>query len=197
MTLPVSRLVQVSVNLSPLPAVGRNFGDLLIMGDSNVISGLERIRDYSSLAGVAADFGTTAPEYLCAQIYFEQSPQPTACSVGRWIRVATAAELQGALLTAAQSALANFTSITSGGFDISIDGSAIDLTGLDFSTALNLNGVASAVTTALSGAGTCIWNGSQFEIKSATTGVGVAASGTVTFGSNPTETDTRSRSTAS
>lgn len=190
MTLPVSRLINVSVNLSPAAAAGRNFGDLLIVGDSNVISGLERFRQYASIDDVAADFGSTDPEFLASELYFAQSPKPTALTIGRWIRTATAAMLQGAILNSAQQALGNFTQITSGGFDVTIDGTAHNLTGLNFSTALNLNGVASIITSALSGAGTAVWTGSQFEIISGTTGAGVQASGNITLTGNPSDGDT-------
>jgi hypothetical protein len=185
MTLPVSRLVNVNVNLSPLPAAGRNFGKLLVVGDSDVISGLERIRDYSDAASVASDFGSTAPETLAAELYFGQNPKPTQFSVGRWIRQSTKALLEGALLSASQSAIFNFAQVTSGGFSVTIDGVVKALTGLNFSAQTNLNGVASVVTTALAGAGTCIWNGSQFVISSATSGAGVKACGTITFTANP------------
>lgn len=189
-TLPISRLIQANVNLTPTPAVGRTFGTLLIAGDSNVITGLERIRDYSSIAEVAADFGTTAPEYLAALTYFDQSPTPTSLAVGRWLRTATAAQLDGAILTSTQSALANFTSITSGGFHVTIDSVVKSLTGLDFSLVTNLNGVATAVTTALAGSGTCVWTGSQFVITSATSGAGVAATGSFHVVTNPANNDT-------
>lgn len=189
-TLPVSRLVNVSVSLSPQAVVGRNFGNLLILGDSNVISGLQRIQSFSSITAVGQSFGSTAPEFLAAELYFGQSPQPTSLSIGRWLRTATASQLQGAILTAAQSNLGLFTAITSGGFDITIDGSAIVITGLNFSAATNLNGVASDITTALSGAGICVWNGSQFVITSATTGAGIPASATATFSAAPTASDT-------
>jgi hypothetical protein len=190
MTLPVSRLVNVAVNLSPLPAAGRDFGRLLILGDSNVISGLERIRDYSGITGVGEDFSSTSPEFLGASLFFSQSPQPTKLSIGRWIRTATAAMLQGAILTSAQQALGLFTQITAAGFHVTIDGTVKSLTGMDFSTALNLNGVASIVTAALSASGTCVWTGSQFEIISATSGAGVHASGTITFSGQPLADDT-------
>src|SRR5271166_1555678 len=188
--LPVSRLIQVSVTLSPLPAQGRNFGDLLIIGDSNVISGLQRIRDYSSLGGVQSDFGLNAPETMAATVYFEQSPKPKTLSIGRWLRTATAGQLDGAILTAAQSALSLFTAITSGGFTVSVDGIVHNVTALNFSTALNLNGVASAITTALSGFAVAVWNGSQFTLMSDTTGAGTEASGTFTFTGNPANLDT-------
>lgn len=190
MSLPVSRLVVVNVSLSPTPAASRTFGDLLIVGDSNVISGLERIRDYSNITDVGQDFSTNAPEYLAAETYFEQKPTPLSLSIGRWLRTATAAILQGAILTVQQQLLNLFTAITNGGFDVTIDGTAKTLTALNFSAQSNLNGVATVITTALSGSGTCTWNGSEFIITSATTGIGVEASGTITFSGNPTAADT-------
>lgn len=189
-TLPVSRLVTASISLTPKAAVGRNFGDLLILGDSSVISGLERIRAYADIGGVGADFSSTAPEFLAAQLYFSQSPKPTSLSIGRWLRTATAGMLQGAILSASQSALSLFTSITSGGFNVTIDGTVVPITGLDFSTQLNLNGVASVIQAALGGARKCIWTGSQFEIVSGTTGAGIAATGSIMMTTNPANNDT-------
>lgn len=190
MALPVSRLVVVDVALGPIPAAARTFGDLLIVGDSNIISGLERIRDYSDLAGVGADFSSNSPEFLAAQVYFGQKPAPLSLSIGRWLRVATAAMLQGAILTIQQQLLSLFTSITNGGMNVTIDGVVKTLTALNFSAQTNLNGVASVITTALAGSGTCIWNGSEFVITSATSGVGIDASGTITFTGNPANNDT-------
>lgn len=189
MALPVSNLVNVIINLSPLAAVGRNFGVLNVAGDSSVISGLERIREYQSLAEVAADFGTTAPEYNAAALYFGQVPQPKTLMISRWIRVASAAQNDGGILSASQQAITNFNTITNGGFVIVIDGVTKTLTGLDFSAATNLNAVAAVINGVLTG-GVCTWNGSQFIITSNSAGAGVKASGTITLGSNPANNDT-------
>lgn len=170
LTLPVSRLIEVSVLITQAAAAGRNFSNLLIMGDSDVITGLERKRDYSDLKSIAADFGTSAPEYLAAELYFSQKPQPQACSIGRWLRTATAGKLEGAILNATQSQVSNFSGISNGSLAVTIDGTPHTLSAINLTAVSNLNGVASDVTTALSGAGTCVWNGSQFEIISATTG---------------------------
>lgn len=188
--LDVSRLISVQAILTQAGVTGRLFNQLLVLGDSDVISGLERWRQYSTLAAVAADFGTTAPEYLASAVYFAQSPKPTNIAIGRWIRTAAAAQNQGGILSPSQQVLSNFTQITSGGFDISIDGTPVEITDLNFSAQTNINGVANAITTALSGAGTCVWTGTEFVIVSATTGAGVEASGTVTFTGNPSDGDT-------
>lgn len=184
MALSVSRLVRVVINLSPLAAARRSFGVLLIAGDSDVISGAERIRTYSNIDGVASDFGTSAPEYHAAALYFGQSPKPRTLMIGRWIRTESSGFNQGGLLTASQKVISAWNVISSGGVNISIDGAAQTLSGLDFTSETNLNGVASVITAALSGA-VCTWTGSEFIITSNTTGAGDKASGTVTLDTNP------------
>lgn len=182
--LSVSDVVNVQVVMSPKAAAMRNFGSLLILGASNAIDTNERLRLYTSLDAIATDFGTTAPEYLAADLYFSQTPQPAVCYIGKWAQAATSGILHGGILTTAQQALANFTAIINGGMKITIDGTQKSLTALNFSGAANLNGVASIVTTALAGAGTVTWNATygRFEVTSATTG----ATSTVSQATAPT-----------
>lgn len=184
MSLPVSRLVRVSINLSPLAAATRSFGILMVAGDSDVINGLERFRTYDTIDGVVEDFGTDAPEYDAAALYFGQSPKPNTIMIGRWLRTASPGENDGGILTSAQQLLATWQAITSGGFKISVDAVAKSLTGLNFSAAANLNAVAAIIDAALSG-GSCVWNGSQFIVASDTTGAGEYATGTITLTGNP------------
>lgn len=182
MALPVSRLVRVIVNLSPIAAARRSFGVLMIAGDSDVINASERYRSYGSLDEVADEFGTDAPEYHAAALYFGQTPKPSTLMIGRWLRTAVAGFNQGAILTLSQQALSNFTVITAGTFGVTIDGVAKALTGIDLSGATNLNGVATIINNTLTG-GTVAWDGERFTITSATTGissiVGYATVGTL------------------
>lgn len=187
--LSVSNLVNVTVSLSNLGAVGRSFTTLMIAGDSNVINGLQRTKTYTNIEDVAADFGTTAPEYLAAALYFGQKPQPRILMVGRWLRQATAAQNLGAILSPSQQLIANFNAISTGAFDITIDGVLQHVTGVNFNGVTNLNGVASAVNGSLTGA-VCTWNGEEFVITSSTSGAGVKASGTITFTGPGTNNDT-------
>ena len=171
--LSVSRLVSVQTIFSPVAAGRRGFGTLLILGDSAVIGAGERMRAYTTLDAVAQDFGVTAPEYYGAALYFGQSPRPRQLLIGRWLASAVSAQLTGAVLTAAQQTLADWTAINDGELDIEIDGTTINLTSLDFTAVTNLNGVATIVSTALNSAlaGTsCVWTGSQFVIYGATAG---------------------------
>lgn len=187
--LSVSNLVNVTINLSALAAVGRNFGVLMIAGDSGVINGVERFRSYNNISDVASDFGTTAPEYLAANLYFSQSPKPASCMIGAWLRTATPGQNLGELLTASQQSISNFNAISTGAFSIAIDGTVQNLTGINFNGTTNLNGVATAVNAVLTGA-LCTWNGQQFVVKSNSTGAGVQASGTITFTGAGTNADT-------
>ena len=171
-SLPVSRLINVSVQLTPAGAQAQNLSTLLILGSSAVIDPVERYRDYASIDAVAADFGALAAEYLAALLWFEQTPQPTTLRIGRWAASATSGKLNGASLSAAQQLLTNFTAITSGGFTYTRNGgAATNVTGLNLSGATTLNGVAALITAALTGA-TMVWNAvySRFELTSSTTG---------------------------
>lgn len=189
MPLSVSRLVKVTVNLTPLAAQTRSFGVLAIAGDSNVISGLERIRTYLDVEGVATDFGVTSPEFLAAELYFSQSPQPSTLMIGRWLRTATAGFNEGGILSPSQQVISNFNGISNGGFVIIVDGVVKTLTGLDFTSQTNLNGVASVINGSLTGA-TVTWDGQEFKVTSNTVGAGVKASGTVTMTGSPANNDT-------
>lgn len=173
--LSIGDVVNVNVVMSPLAAATRNFGSLLILGSSGVIDTSERIRMYSGsgiLTSVANDFGTTAPEYLAADLYCSQLPQPSLLYIGGYAQTATHGRLVGPTLSVAQQALTNFTSVTTGAINILIDNVAADETGITFAGNTNLNAVAATLTTAFAGVATVTWDAvySRFVITSATTG---------------------------
>lgn len=176
--LPTSRLIVVGVNLAAQVAVAPNLNSLCIVGDSDVIDTQTRIVSFGSLTEVANLFGTTAPEYLAAALFFAQVPSPTQLYIGRWAQAATNGRNFGGALSAAQKALSVFTAISSGGFKIVVDGNAaVNVSGINLSAVTNLNGVATAINTALSGASvaaTCSWDGTRFTFKSNSTGAASA-----------------------
>lgn len=183
-SLSINSLINVQVNLSPAGAQAQNTSVALVLGNSPVINTVERIRYYTTLAGVASDFGTSAPEYFAAQAWFAQVPQPTEIAIGRWAQTATLGALICAPLSPSNQLIGSWTSITTGSFHINIDSvGAADVTGLDFHLATSLQGVAGVIQTALqsafSDAATCVYNANfeRFEIYGALTG----ASGSVTF----------------
>src|SRR5258708_30426385 len=104
--LPISRLINVSVNLSPAAAQSQSVIHLLILGSSTVIDVVSRLRSYLTLSAVATDFGTAAAEYLAAVLWFQQSPQPVSLLIGRWAKTASSGQLFGGALSVAQQALA-------------------------------------------------------------------------------------------
>lgn len=170
--LPVSRVVRVSVDLTPAGAQAQNLSTLLILGSSAVIDMVERFRDYSTIDAVAADFGANAAEYKAALLWFQQSPQPTKLRIGRWAATAAAGVLRGAPLSSAQQAISNFQAVASGGFTYTKNGAGpTNVTGINLTGVTDLNGVAAAITTALSGA-TMVWNAvyQRFELTSSATG---------------------------
>lgn len=179
--LDVSGVVRVSVTLQPIAAQERNFGTGLIVGSSPIIDVSERKRLYTSAEAVATDFGVNAPEAKAATLYFSQEPQPEIVYVGRWAQTATAGLLRGATLSPTQRALGNFTAVTAGSMKISVDGTERTLTALNFSQALNLNGVAQIVQDALSAvsAGSTVkWDSvlGRFTVQSGTTGIASSVS---------------------
>lgn len=185
--LSVNDVVSVSIQMSPIAAQQRNFGSLLIVGDSDIIDTLQRYRLYTSANAIATDFGSTSPEYLAAQLFFGQSPQPAQCYVGRWAASPTKGRLTGAPLTATQQLMSNFTSVLNGGVNFTVDGNVKNLTGLNFSAQTNLNGVASVIQSAFAGSATVTWNSTYgyFQVKSVTTGT----SSSVSFASTGSGTD--------
>lgn len=182
-TLPISRLINVQVNLAPTAAAIQNLSNLLILGNSSVIDPVERYRVYSDISSVAADFGTTAPEYLAAVLWFEQVPQPSELLIGRWIQTASQGGLKGGTLPIAAQAMSVFTPIADGKFTYAKDGGAPVTTGaINLTGALNLPGVAALITAQTPGV-TFTWNSvfQRFEAVSATTG----ATSEVTFLTTP------------
>ncbi|MGJ0580339.1 DUF3383 family protein, partial [Xenorhabdus bovienii] len=140
--LPISNIVNVKVNMAPRAAQARSFGSLLIMGASNVINTHERLRYYTDIDGVGADFGMDTPEYQSASLYYSQSPQPVDLYIGRWAKEQALAALRGAVLSQPEQSMSKFTLITDGTFKLTIDGKETVITGIDFSKETNLNGVA-------------------------------------------------------
>lgn len=196
--LPVSSLVSVSVNLASAPAQAQSLSNLLIMGSSDIIDTFQRLRTYSTLGSVATDFGNTAPEYLAAAEWFGQSPQPGNCLIGRWAATATSGRLQGGVVSIANQLMTAWTSITSGGFAVTINGVLQTVTLLNFSAQTNLNGVASVITAGLAGA-TCTWNSSyqSFLIKTTATGATATISFLTSAGVTDISTMLAMRSTSS
>lgn len=181
MGIPTSTVVDVSIAIgAPFPARA-GFGTLnIVTNETDVIGIAERIRSYSDIDGVSADWSASSEVLKAATAYFGQQPKPTSLKVSVRYDDAQSAQLRGGAVTD----LTLFTSITNGSFTISIDGGEEDITALDFSSATTLALVASAIETKLQAVGTggyslatCAHDGTRFYINSGTTG----ATSTISF----------------
>ena len=85
--LPVSDIIMVTVSVAAGAIPARPFDQGLIIGPSTVIPSYgsnPRLRQYPSLLAMTSDgFTTSEPEYLAAELYFSQNPQPLVVWVGR------------------------------------------------------------------------------------------------------------------
>ncbi|WP_066922887.1 DUF3383 domain-containing protein [Methylobacterium sp. CCH5-D2] len=147
--LSVSNIVNVTLSLARIAAQPGNFGTLLTLTDSPAIDQQERLRTYTDSLSVGLDHGTSSPVFAAANLYFSQKPRPKVLYVGRWVRTDAAGILRGTILNPTQRALANFTAVKTGALKLSINGTLREVTGLDFSSATNINGVASILQSAL------------------------------------------------
>jgi hypothetical protein len=153
----VGSLINVQISLAAAAAAGQNLTNLLCVTSNLVVDLKQRLREYTSSAAVAVDFGENGLEYAAAVLAFAQTPQISNFYVGRWAQNAAQGQLIGAPLTAAQQAIANFTAVgADGGFSISIDGAGVEhIAEINLSAVVTLQGVAGAITTALAGAAVC------------------------------------------
>lgn len=184
--LSIADVVSVQVFLSPLPVAQRNFGSLVIIGPTEgVINTSERMRTYSTITQVAQDFGTTVPEYLAANLYFEQAPQPAQVFIGRWAQAATHGWLFGATLPTSDQLMTVWNPVTAGSMTISIDGTPHAVSGLNFSAQSNMNGIASVIQAGLPAGALCTWDAvyNRFKIRGIVTGVSGAVSYATATGS--------------
>lgn len=201
--LPVSRLVNVSIVLTPAPAQFPNFDSCLILGTSDVIDVVTRMRAYASAAAVAADFGDDAEETKAATIWFQQRPQPTSILIGRWAQTASHAQLIGGAVSAANQQMSVWNAINSGSMEIVINGVPTAFTGLNFTGAVNMNGVAAILQAAIAGVfngSTVTWDAvyNRFTVTVGTTGVTSTISlmslpravGNILFAGQPANNDT-------
>lgn len=175
-SLPVSRIVNVAVQMTPAAAQAQALNSLLHIDVSNVIDPTERMRSYATLAAVASDFGTSANEYKAASRWFAQTPQPTSLLIGRWCPTAAQGGLRCGTLSAAQQAMSVWNAVgATGSLKITKDGGAgVNVTAINLSAVSNMNAVAAAITagTGWPAGTTCVWNSvyNRFELQSATLG---------------------------
>lgn len=82
-TLPVSRLIDVNVALTPAGAQSQDLSTLLLLTTNTAVLGPDRFAIYESYAAVLLDFGA-GKVATAAQAWFSQNPKPKRLIVGTW-----------------------------------------------------------------------------------------------------------------
>lgn len=87
MAAPLSDIAVVTVTSEGAAVTQAGFGTPIILSVNAAFA--ERVRTYSSLTELAADFDATDPEYLAATEMFSQEPRPEEVKVGRLVNKPT------------------------------------------------------------------------------------------------------------
>jgi hypothetical protein len=111
----------------------------------------QTIIQFTSSAEVASYFGSSSEEYYRALFYFsftsKNQVQANAIQFARWVQTATAPYVFS--IKNNGSVLANWVTITSGSFVLTMGGATFTLNGLNFSSCANLSAVATVIETAV------------------------------------------------
>lgn len=107
--------------------------------------GPSRIRYYSSLAAVQADFAASSQSVRAATDFFAQAPRAKVFAIAKVFTSAQSGYLIGS--TIADKTLAQWKAITAGSFKISIDGTEQSITAISFASITSIDGIATALQT--------------------------------------------------
>ncbi len=141
--IPIPPVVEVNITRATLFPTAAGFGTLLAASTSAVIPHGERVRFYTSIAGVAVDFATTLDEYLMAVPYFSQSPSADRLGIGFIATADQKGYLKGGT---AVSVVATWNAISDGSAALTIDGvGPSNATGMDFSSDTSMDDVAATI----------------------------------------------------
>lgn len=170
------------VNVALIPEgqlAGRDNMNLIAVftSEQGVINSAERFRTYRDAAAVAADWGSASAVTEYANTVF--GTKPNAINFGGSLIVAlhratsenvpaSAATLVSAQMVES-TVISSLQTITDGSFSIDVDGAPVVVTALDFSSTITLDGVASLLNTAITGATVTHENG-FITVTSDTTG---------------------------
>jgi hypothetical protein len=79
--VPIADVVNISISVSGAGPTLAGFGEPLLLAYHTKYT--DRVREYSSLSDVSADFAVTDVPYLMAQAVFAQTPSPPFLKIGR------------------------------------------------------------------------------------------------------------------
>ena len=126
-----------------------------------------RIRYYTSLAAVQADFAASSEPVRAATDFFAQSPRAKTMAIGAIFTAAQAGFVQGGIIP---KTINELKAITDGSFKISIDSVESSITGVTFASVTDMAGVASALQTKIRAVNSGGFTSATVEALEATTG---------------------------
>ena len=140
------------VNIIPQLIVAQGSGFELngLLLTKNITLPIRKVYSFTSAEAVSDYFGSTSSEYDFAVGYFAgntgKTKIPPKLLITNYLLTVQAGWLRGAEIT---STITEIKAITDGRLDINIGGTALTLTGLNFSTANSFSEVATIIQTAI------------------------------------------------
>lgn len=168
----ISDFVTVNASIISGGLLRRDFGLTLFVTTDDTLPTGDPIRIYKDLNSVKADFAEGSEPFDAAEIYFEQSPFPKNLLIGRWVDTAVPAELISGVNDF--DILPTLAGISDGSLQIN----AVDVTGIDFSSVLSYNDVATILQTEISAAVTPVtvtFDATTTTLKIETVATGITA----------------------
>ncbi len=155
MSLPISQVVDVTLQQSPQGAQKRDFSVAAIFTSEKCANPNLRYVVVSDANQVATMFGTNSDAYRAALALFSARPKPKNAIIAKYWRQEvqvpdTKAKINGSTLSATYI---QFKNITDGYFSFYLNGKIITADKLDFSSVSNLTDVAGIIDARLVGSG--------------------------------------------
>jgi hypothetical protein len=158
----LTNIINITLQSAQQGALPDNPNIVAIMTESqSVLSTADYYRAYTSVADVQSDFGADSNEASYAAAVLGK-PQNPVSGGGRVVIgyhrgaseavAATAATIQGVALTV-DDLLTSLQAISDGSFSIDIDGTTVEVTGLDFRTVTTLAGISALIDAELNDGG--------------------------------------------
>lgn len=175
--MDLSNVINVGILPEGKAIAPDNMNAVCIMSSESPLNSTERYRVYKSISAIESDFGTYSSTYAHASILFQQSPNPInmggALIVGFYRNVDEDVDATSAVLTGIQineaNVISNLQIITDGSMTITVNGSDVSVSNLDFSTTTTIDGIITLIT-AIVGA-TCTFSDQRFIFTSDTDGI--------------------------
>lgn len=149
--LPVSNIINVTITNTPSGLTERNVNSLALF-TTETPNNLEEFGVYISASQVASEYGTSSVTAQMANAIFAQAPNIRSGS-GRLVIIplessvsATAGDVQTSDISAN---LANIILVDDGDLEVTVNGTAYDLTGLNFTNSTTWDDVAAVITNKL------------------------------------------------